>query len=136
VSDAPGMPRILAAMLGVEVPMAAAPGRVGPPPPPAGAVPRRPAEEAPLGRSARTGRLSSPGPRDAGRQEPKPRAARESHEAREEREAEVARRKASDGLAGSVRRVLDSPATLRTAVLVAAVLGPPRALRPYGADGS
>jgi len=36
----------------------------------------------------------------------------------------------------SLRAVLRSPATVRTAVLASEILGPPRSLHPYGAPGT
>jgi hypothetical protein len=153
VSDAPGLPRLLANLLGVEVPGAtgaAAPPPQGPPrqvglQPPAPAPGTKPAS-----------RLTPPE-----RLKPEPRGARvpargtagrppAASQAVPASTSPVRRPRPVHAGTGSayvlpaagdaamtreaLRQVLRSPAHARTAVLAAEVLGAPRALRPYSAD--
>lgn len=137
MSDAQGLPQLLASLLGVE------PQRRAEPPPPVGARPASVVDD-PRARIAR--RPSSGGAeRSAGRvplrptvsEGPKDDAASVAsvEEARRPAEAEPLGSLApGDDARAGLERVLASRSSLRSAVLAAEVLGRPRALRPYGHD--
>ena len=140
MSDAPAVPRLLAALLGIEAPAQAQARAPQPPeaanapqPPrpqgpvarlPAPVTPRREAPEAD-GLRMRIGRRPDPLEQ---RKDAEPRAARGARAQPEPARSTVA------PVRDTVRRTLATPPALRSAVLAAEILGPPRALRPYGAD--
>jgi len=123
VSEPSPLPRALAALLGVEPP---APSVARAPDPPQ-RVPRR-TESTPDDPRARLGRRPDP---LAERKEPDPRAPRPQRGDRAQTEV---RRRATDAVRSAVRLTLRTPAALRSAVVVAEILGPPRAVRSYEAD--
>jgi hypothetical protein len=128
VSDASGLPRLLASLLGVEVPVRSAQS----PPPPAGARPRIPAPAVDDARARSVRRPLAEGER---RDAASPSAA--AVDGVRPRVPRPAGATATRGEAVTRRDVLDvlgSTDALRAAVVVAEVLGPPRALRPYGTD--
>jgi hypothetical protein len=130
VSAASPLPRFLAELLGVEQSPAVGRRAGGALPPPSGAaravVPAAPAASADAG----DGRERAVRRPVAGTEQSGSRAG-----------AAADRRAAEEQLARSVpvrsdvRRAVSAPSALRSAVVVAELLGPPRAIRPYGRGG-
>jgi hypothetical protein len=158
LSDGPSIPRLLAAILGVDQPGAARPGMVAPQGPPRRSATQTPA---PAAAPPPAPRLTPPTPRLT----PPDRLQQRSERvpARPVRVRPAAATAATPASTNPVRRprpdhgdtgaayvlpaagdaamtraalrtVLRSPAHARTAVLAAEVLGAPRALRPFGSD--
>ena len=141
MSDSPAVPRLLAALLGIEVPaqpqaQARTPqppqARTPQPPQPQGPVARLPAPVTPRREAPETDGLRMrigrrPDPLEQ-RKDAEPRAARGARAQAEPVRSTVA------PVRDAVRRTLATPPALRSAVLVTEILGPPRALRPYGAE--
>jgi hypothetical protein len=135
MSDAPGLPRMLAALLGVEPAAASGPRRAQPPAP----QPPAPQPSAPMA-LRRSEREASDGPMRIARRpdpleqrkEPTPRAPRAPRGGGGS--VDPARAPAAS-VRGEVRRTLRTPEALRPAVVAAEILGSPRALRPYGSGG-
>jgi hypothetical protein len=124
MSDASGLPRLLASLLGVEAPVR----RAQPAPPPDGARPRIPASAVDDVRARSVRRPPVEG--EARAAAPPVRTAPV-----EGRLPRVGRARGDSAVGVDVRRVLRRSDSLRSAVVVAEVLGAPRSLRPYGADG-
>jgi hypothetical protein len=144
VSDTPAIPRFLAALLGVEVPAPAGPRvtvQQQQPPPPSASQPPAPQTQGPVPRLPAPSTPRRAAPDDAPRmrigRRPDPLEQRkepESREARGVRTQVPSVRSTVAPVRDAVRRTLATPQALRSAVLVAEILGSPRALRPYGAD--
>ena len=163
MSDGPGIPRLLASMLGVEQPRAARPVAVPPQGPPRQAAPRVPASTAPAPQQPTSGGGLQPPPRLAPPERLQPRRERGPSHRQPQRGRPAAATAADPASTNPVRRprpdhgdtgaayvlpaagdaamtraalreVLRSPAHARTAVLAAEVLAAPRGLRPYGTD--
>ena len=163
MSDGPGIPRLLASMLGVEQSRAARPGTVPPQGPPRQAASPAPASAAPAPQQPTSGGGLQPPPRLAPPERLQPRRERGPSHRQPQRGRPAAATAADPASTNPVRRprpdhgdtgaayvlpaagdaamtraalreVLRSPAHARTAVLAAEVLAAPRGLRPYGTD--
>jgi len=128
VSAASPLPRFLAELLGVEQSPAVGRRAGGALPPPSGAA--RAVVPAAASADAGDGRERAVRRPVAGTEQSGSRAG-----------AAADRRAAEEQLARSVpvrsdvRRAVSAPSALRSAVVVAELLGPPRAIRPYGRGG-
>ncbi len=159
MSAGSGLPNLLAQLLGVEgvtpqpqpqprrssQPQAPQPGtspqRSASPPPPQGAprrgrdVPVRQSDaplRAPIGAPLRAAAEGARRPVDAPGAGPGP-APRSAPAA--SGGSGIAPARPGVTVRGSVLRATTAPGTMRTAIVLAELLGPPRALRPYGTDG-
>jgi hypothetical protein len=142
VSDSPAVPRLLAALLGIEVPAQPQAQARTPQPPQAAEAPQPPRPQGPVARlpAPVTPRREAPetdGLRMRIGRRPDPLEQRKDAEPRAARGARAQVEPARSTVApvrDAVRRTLATPPALRSAVLVTEILGPPRALRPYGVD--
>jgi hypothetical protein len=149
VSAGSGLPNLLAQLLGVEgvtpqpqpQPQHTSPQRSSSPPPPQGAprlgrdVPVRQAAaplRAPVGAPLRAASEGIRRPVEAPAAGPGP-APRPVPAASVSPRIEAARPNVT--VRRSVLRATTAPGPMRTAIVLAELLGPPRALRPYGTDG-